>query len=555
MKKTFLVSLLLIFVVLIINDLASEEKGEQGQPYAPKYGGTFKSAIESNIKSLDPIEINDVFSFHAASQIYEGLLDFQDKKPVPMLAKSWESKDNKTWIIHLRKDVFFQDDKCFSEGKGRLVTAQDVKYSFERLVDPNLKSAGAWLFKDIVVGAALFFNGEAKEVTGFKIKDDFTLQIDLTNPYPPFLFRLSTNFCFIVPREAVEKYGKNFSFHPVGTGPFKLASYAPDREIRLARNLRYWGRDSKDKKLPYLDEVNIRIIRDDMIRFANFKKGNLNVTKIPLALYPQIVTKEKKLSKSYNKYKLILLPGLEVQYYGFVLNKQPLGKNKALRQAINFAINKKEILKYILKGKGYIAKGFIAPGFSAYNAELEGYAYDLEKAKQKLVEAGYPKGKGLPEIEILLNAGTEIEAIATTIQNQLNKVGIHCKLSVTDFQTLIGKAFKGDAQVFRMWVEPLYPESEILMVQFLTKNVAPSGWNLYRYSNSKVDRFFEEAMLSRSQKERIEKYKKIEEIVVEDAPWIFLFFGEISRLLEPHVQGYVLDELQHVKYKSVWLKQ
>jgi len=422
-------------------------------------------------------------------------------------------------------------------------------------MNPKTMTVGSWIFTDIVLGAKDYFEEKTKDIKGFTVVDEQTFAIDLIKPFYPLLTRLSLYLCAIVPREAVGKYNQDFGQHPVGTGPFVLDKFVPDQEIILKRNEKYWEKDLNHIFLPYLDGVKIRFIREEMLQFKEFQAGNLDVSDIPTPVYPSIVGETKELKSAYSKYQLKTAAALEVHYYVLIMTKDPLGQNRALRQAINFAIDKNAIIKGILKGRAKPASGVLPPGLPSYNPLLKGYPYSLELAKKKLDEAGYPEGKGLPVFTLVVDSGTISEAIASAIQNQLMKAGIRIKLETTQFNTLIEMAVKETAPMFRLWFAATYPEAELFFVQFLSGYYPPLGFNFARYSNSKFDELLENATQAMDEQDRIRFYREAEELVVSDAPWIFLYYPEAAKILQPNVMGYEFNGLQLPKYKYVWLKK
>ena len=551
---------LLAYAILFV--FISNGWGKQNTPISQptvaekKHGGTFRDSVLSGITSFDPVKTLDVATLRVGLQIYQPLVEIdEDLNVVPLLAETWETPDNKKWVFHIRDGVKFHDDPCFEGGKGRVITAHDVKYSFERLMNPKTRTVGSWIFTNIVAGAKDYFEGKSKDIKGFNVTGERTFAIELTKPFYPLLTRLSLYLCSIVPREAVEKYKEDFGLHPVGTGPFVLSKFVPDQEIILTKNEHYWERSSNGLSLPYLDRVKIRFIREEMLQFKEFEAGNLDVSDIPTPVYPMVVDTDKKLKKRYSEFRLKRAAALEVHYYVMIMTQKPLGKNKALRQAINYAINKDAIIKSLLKGRATPARGVLPPGLPSYNPNLKGYPYNLELAKKKLAEAGYPAGKGLPTFTLVVDSGTISEAVASAVQSQLMNVGIQVKLETTQFNTLIEMAVKETAPMFRLWFAATYPQAELFFVQFLSGYYPPLGFNFARYSNAEFDALLGKATGSINEDERIKFYRDAEEIVVSDAPWVFLYYPEAAKILQPDVVDYQFNGLQLPKYKYVWLNK
>lgn len=233
--------LTLLIFTFIIGCAKKEESLTKTESLSLKRGGMFRDSVLSSVTSFDPVKTIDVATLRLGQQVYQGLVEIDENLTVvPLLAESWETPDNKIWTFYIRKGVIFHDDPAFPGSRGREITAHDVKYSFERLLNPGTKTVGSWIFNDIVKGAKEYFDGKVKEVIGFKVIDDYTLRIELVEPFYPLLTRLSLYLCSIVPKEGIEKYGEEYGQHPIGTGPFILTKLVPDQEIVLSKNTHYW---------------------------------------------------------------------------------------------------------------------------------------------------------------------------------------------------------------------------------------------------------------------------------------------------------------------------
>jgi len=561
--------ILAIFLIAGCGRKEAPETEGSGAHISPKHGGVLRIALTGELRSLDPARVGDTASGLVASQIYEGLLELgDDLKLYPCLAQSWEvSQDGLVYTFHLRKGVHFQDDPCFPGGQGREVRAEDVKYSLERIADPSTLSTGWWLFNDRIVGINEYREELAKAekegreprikgVEGIEVVDDYTLRIHLKKPFAPFKYVFAMSYTWVVPREAVDYYGKDFFKHPVGTGPFKLAEWSPGQQVRLVRNPNYWGKDEDGYPLPYLDGINIRLLRDVLIAFLEFDKGNLDVSGIPPQVWDKVMNKDKTLKGKYRKYKLRVTPTLSIDYYGFMMTKEPFGSNKYLRQALNYAIDRQAIIDNVFNGRGIPAKGVLPPGMPGYNKDLKGYYYDPQKARELLAKAGYPNGEGLPEITLQLNSGgTMNEDNAEAIQAQLAKIGVKIKLRLISWPQHLDSIDQGVPEFFRLgWIAD-YPDPENFMALFYSKNWAPAGPNATRFKNEEFDRLYEQAISEMDEQKRMALYRKMEEIVVEEAPWLFLSHGEAYGLAQPYVEDLPLNPMGHTLYKRVWLNK
>ncbi len=540
-----------------------------------KGGGTYIINETENIRSLDPVGINDVVSHHVAHQVYDLLIDLDSNlQLVPVLAYRWEvSEDGLLYTFHLRKGVFFHDNPCFPDGAGREMNAGDVKYSFDRILDPRTGSLGFDYYKNYVEGAKEFIDEVNKatvenrapsinNVSGFVVKDDSTYQIKLKKPFGPFIYYMCLGFAYVLPKEAVEKYGKDYFQNPVGTGAFIFENWTPDLEINLKKNPKYWAKDQYGNQLPYVEKVKFRFIKDLSQQLLEFKNGNIDESyRIPTELFKAVVNDDKTLTPEYSKFILQRTPSLTIQYYGFLVSGRIFDDVK-VRQAFNYAIDRDKIIKYVLNGQaaGTGIYGIVPPVMPNYNAKnIKGYSFDLEKAKQLMREAGYPDGKGFPEVTLNINeGGGRNTQIAEAIQNMLKEIGVTVKLQLLQFAQHLDNIDAGRADFFRLgWIAD-YPDPENFLNLWYGKNVPDdpkekSPINSFRYKNKKYDELFEKAISTTDIGERNKLYEQAEQIAVSEAPVLFIFYDEDYRLLQPYVRGYALDPMHRVNFRTLWL--
>jgi peptide/nickel transport system substrate-binding protein len=540
-----------------------------------KGGGIYIINETENIRSLDPVGINDVVSHHVSHQIYDLLVDLDTNlQLVPELAQRWEvSADGRLYTFHLRKGVLFHDNACFPGGKGREMNAQDVKFSYDRILDPRTGSLGFDFYKNYVEGAKEFEEEVNKAtienrkptintVSGFVVQDDSTFIIKLKKPFGPFIYYTCLGFAYVVPREAVEKYGKDYFQNPVGTGCFIFENWTPDLEINLRRNPNYWGKDQFGNQLPYVDRVKFRFIKDLSQQLLEFTNGTIDESyRIPNELFRSIVSEDKKLTPEYSKYILQRTSALTIQFYGY-LTSGKIFNNVKLRQAFNYAVDREKIIKYVLNGQGSGAAiyGIVPPSMPNYNARnIKGYSFDLDKARKLMEEAGYPGGRGLPDITLNINeGGGRNTQVAEAIQNMLKEIGVTVKLQLLQFAQHLDNIDAGRADFWRLgWIAD-YPDPETFLNLFYGKNVPDnpkekSPINSYRYKNKKYDELFEKALSISDIQERNRIYEEAEQIAVSEAPVLFIYYDEDYRLEQPYVRGYALDPMHRVEMKYVWL--
>jgi peptide/nickel transport system substrate-binding protein len=366
----------------------------------------------------------------------------------------------------------------------------------------------------------------------------------------------------VVPHEAVEKYGKDFFQHPVGTGAFIFDNWTPDLEINMHRNPNYWDKDSYGNQIPYLEKVKFRFIKDLSQQMLEFKNGTIDESyRIPNEILRTVVAEDGvTLMPEYSQYRLQRTTALADQYFGFLNSGKIFGDVK-VRQAFNYAIDRDKIVKYILNGSGTVAThGNVPPGMPNYDYQsIKGYNFDLVKARQLMTDAGFPGGKGFPEVTLTINeGGGRNTQIAEAIQNMLKEIGVTVKLQILQFAQLLDNVDAGRADFFRLgWIAD-YPDPENFLNLFYGKNVPDdpkekSPINSFRYKNAKYDELFEKAIATVDNTERYKLYHEAEQLAVNEAPLLFIYYDIDYRLLQPYVHGHALDPMHRVNMRWTWL--
>ncbi len=521
-----------------------------------KGGGTFHFNLTEAPRSLDPPRVADTASGRVAENIHEGLVTFDaNLKIIPCIAESWDvSEDGTIYTFHLRKGVRFHDSPAFPDGKGREVNAEDVCYSLTRIVDPDVRSLGLWVWSGKVKGVEEFHERKTDRVEGFQVVDDYTFRVVLQEPFAPFLNLMAMSYGYVVPKEAVEYYGEDFFKNPVGTGPFQFVEWISDRRIVLERNPHYWDIDEHGNHYPYLDKIIVRFIGESIPEFQEFVMGNLEyVQPIPPDMWDGIFDKENNPRPNFQKFQIQRTQLLVINYFGFLMGEPPLGTDKRLRYAANYAINRQAIIDHVLRDEGIPARGPIPTAMPDYETEVKGFTYDPDRAREMLAEAGYPNGEGLPEITLQLNsAGRRNELIAEVIQQQLNSVGFKINLKIVEWAQHLESVEAAKVAFFRMgWIAD-YVDPENFLALFYTPNFSPAGPNSTRFSDPKFDRIFEEALRTLDEEKRYSLYKEAEKIVMDACPWLFISYGSQTRLVQPYVRGFTMNAMDRRFIKRAW---
>lgn len=507
----------------------------------------FRYNEQTGIASLDPAFAKNQSIMWAVHQLYNTLVEVDaNLNIVPSLAKSWEfNEDRKTITFHLRNDVSFHDDAAFVNNKGRLVTAHDIVYSFKRIQDKKLASPGAWIF-----------NNKVDSVNAFTAIDDSTFQLQLLRPYNPILGILSMQYCSIVPKEAVETYGDSFRRHPVGTGPFQFVAWEEGQALIMKKNPHYFERDSSGNTLPYLNGIKINFYDSKATEFLLFRQKQLSfINDIDPSFKDEVLTKKGTLRENW-KGKIVLQtnPYLNIEYLGILVDSaNALVKNspvriKKIRQAINYGFDRRKMILYLRNSLGTAAEsGFVPAGLPSFDSSVvKGYSYDPGKSRQLLKEAGFENGNGLPEIKVLT---IPIYAdMAVYISRQLQEVGIKVNVEVVQKARLLQMTSSSQALFFRgSWIAD-YPDAENYLSVFYSKNPAPPNYT--RYKNLEFDALFEKALQEENDSVRLKLYQQADQLMIQDAPVVPLWYDKVVRLVQPDVKGFKPNALNLLELRN-----
>ncbi|MDQ3396304.1 MAG: ABC transporter substrate-binding protein [Deinococcota bacterium] len=479
---------------------------------AAQDANVLRLATDEDWETLDPAYAAGVQTGAMVAKLFDGLMryDYSSTEVIPNLAESYEVSDDATvFTFTLHEGVRFHD--------GSELTAEDVKYSFERIVDPETASPVNWVLQDaLITGTQAFIDGEAEEISGIEVVDPRTLRITLDAPYALFLFHLAMPATHVVPQAVASELGDQFSSNPVGTGPFRLAERVRDSSLSLEANEDYFA------GAPTIAGAHYRIITDPLITWQEFTVGNLDVAGVPDALFNEITGDPQ--------YEAMIetTPELAVFYWALNQRFEPF-QDVRVRRAIAMAIDREAILEGPYNGKDLLANSPIPPGLPGYE-ELPGIGYDPEGARQLLAEAGYPDGFALT---IWSSRSPTTIAVNELIQFFLSEVGINADINQVDFGTLIDAAISGTAPAFLLsWYADYADAYNFLHPLFVASNA-----QRYGYENPEVTALVEEAATEPELEDRIPLYQQANRLITEDVPVVYLRYPVSYYAVRPGVEG------------------
>lgn len=513
----------------------------------------FRYNESAGISFLDPAYATRFEDVWAMSQLYNGLVQFDEQlNVIPCIAKRWEINTEQTeYTFYLRNDVYFHDHEIFESGKGRKVVAQDFVNSFFRITDPEIASPGSYIFQNVD------YSTRSKN-KGFVAVNDTTLKIYLKQAQHQFLEQLSLPFCYVIPIEIADYYGNDFSTHPVGTGPFKFKTWKKDVKLVMVKNENYFEKDASENSLPYIDAVSISFIRDKHMEYKEFLKGKFEfISGLDDSYRDMLLNNNGTLKNNFKEQiRLLRTPWLKTDYLGILVDNEkeivqnsPL-KNKLIRKAINYSINRRELVNLLRNGIGEPAEfGFVPVGMPGFKlTRVNGFTYNPEKAKTLIFESGLKKEE-LPEVTLVTT--TEYKNICEYLKQNIDETGLKCKIEVVVPSVQKQMVSSYTANFFRKSWTADYPDAINFLQLFYSKNFSPNGPNYTHYKNSLYDAYFEEALTENNEEKRLLLYHKMEEILLDDAPVVPLFYDEAIKFVQNYVDGLEVNAMNQLNLKKV----
>ncbi|GGE22008.1 ABC transporter substrate-binding protein [Psychroflexus salis] len=496
----------------------------------------FRYNEHANITSLDPAFAKDQRNIWACHQIYNTLVQLDQNLDVKAdAAKSWViSEDGLTYTFQLRSDIYFHSHKVFGKDSTRLLNAADVSYSLNRLTNPEVASPGSWVLQ---------------KVKQIKAIDEFVVQIKLKTAFPAFLSLLSMQYASIIP---VEMEQLDFRTSPIGSGPFYMKRWIDNEKLVLRKNPLYFETDKNGVQLPYLKAVAITFLPDKQSEFMQFAQGNLDfLSGLDASYKDELLSPNGQLNAKYeNRLQMQKSPYLNTEYLGiFKEGKNSALQSKKFRQAINFGINRKDMIAYLRNNigvpgeNGFIPKGL--PGFTNHKK----YTYQPELAKQLIQEFKQESGIKKPSITLATNAS--YLDLVEFVQKELQQLGVDVAIDVMPPSTLLQQRSAGQLPVFRSsWIAD-YPDAENYLSLFYSRNFSPNGPNYTHFKNATFDSLYIKSLAISETKKRTHMYQKMDSILIEEAPFVVLYYDEVVRFTHKNIQGLGINPLNLLKLKEV----
>lgn len=525
------------FVALVALTVIGCGPGKFSTENQAKAAGVFRYPLINTPTTLDPHKVQDGDTIDLLQQIYEGLVGWSpDNKPVGLLAESWElSQDGKTYTFKLRDNAKFHN--------GRQVTADDVKWSFERCANPKIASPVADAYFSDIQGFTDKFGGKAQEVSGVKVVDPSHVAITLKAPSRLFLGKLTYISSCVLPKEDFSPDAEQTDVSKmIGSGPYKLKSYKPDQLVVLEGFKDYHG------GAPKLETIERLVLKDAVTRLNKFKSGEVDLVQLERQDIEGLMKDEKY------KSQLKFFPRPSIYYVGMNQLMYPPFKDQRVRQAFAKAIDKEKIVNEVLGGINTMANSIVPPGVPGGDRkDARFHQFNVAEAKKLLAEAGFPDGKGLAPLTLTYrDEKPDLRIVAEAVANQIkSNLGVTVKLQPMEWGAYLEK-FNDKKQTFyhmRWAADYLDPEN------FLSHMLATYGpENKLGYNNPAFDQLCQKADAELDMDKAVALYSQAEDIVLNDAAWVPIYFQRDAELISPRVSGLRESLFGHLPHTTTEVK-
>ena len=524
--------LVLVIGSLALLFMAGCKRAEEDGVADEKTGGVLVFARSGDSVSLDAARETDGETFYATHQIFDTLVEFKTgtTEVVPALATHWNvSDDSLTYTFHLREGVKFHD--------GTPLNAEAVVFSLERQLkeDHPYYSYGPWKYWGYMDMSSI--------VESITAVDDLTVEFQLQKVEAPFIANLAMSFAVIVSPTAYMADPEGFASNPVGTGPFKFVSWTKDSDIVLERNQDYWEE-------VYLDRLILKVIPDATARWLALQKGEVDIIDFP-------ATDDLPAMEVDPNIQLIQQPGMNVGYLAMNVEKEPYD-DKRVRQAMNYAIDREEIIEAVYGNVGQVAKNPIPPIMWSYNDSIQAYPYDVEKARELLADAGYPEGfkTEIWAMPVARPYNPDARKIAEIMQAQLAKVNVEVEIISYEWGTYLDKTDMGEHQAAMLgWTgDNGDPDNFLFVLLSIPAAEVPAG-NIAFWKNEEFNDLIVEAKETTDVSRRTELYMNAQEVFHEEVPWVTIAHSIVTVPASNAVKNFKISPTGTRVFKSVWLEK
>lgn len=526
------------FLILIIPGACTDsEEGHASR--------VFHYNQHNNITSLDPAYARSQNNIWAVNHIFSTLLKLDDSlNIVPGIAKSWVTSDNGlSYLFRLRTDVRYHDNPCFKDSTGRKVIADDIVFSFNRLIDTTLNPPGSWIF-----------SGRVAQEGPFVALNDSLFELNLARPFAPLPSLLTMQYTSIIPEEAIKMYGSDFFKNPVGTGPFQFKRWIDNQGLFLKRHEHYYDWD--DEAHATIEGVRTSFIGERSIAFLELVNGRIDFfSGLESSFINTALTPDGGLRDTYrNRIKFDKAPYLNFEYLGMNPNApgaHPLLGRLNFRKALNLGIDRGLMLTSLRNNIGVPADaGVITRGLPSYDPSVvRGYNYNPDLAKSLLSSMD----PSLIEQPLVIQTSKDYLDLTTFIAKQWENLGLTVQIEVLESATLRNGMRSGEIPLFRAsWIAD-YPDGESFLSMFYGANPAPPNYT--QYKNEAFDKLYEDALTATNGKEKRSLYQQMDQMIVDDAPVIFLFYDEISLFSRKEVNGLSKNALNLLHVDNIQIER
>ena len=562
-KSNLIINVILaVFLMIAVTSCGSEESassdlntpiestGDSDKKIAPKLleqkdsdslsnkekGGVLKR-LWADPATLDPHLVTDTTSAGLVVELFSGLVSLNSSlEIVPELAESWEiSDDGKVYTFKLRDGILFSD--------GSPITARDFKWSFERAAHPDTESPVASIYLEDIVGSMEVIDGDGSitDISGVKIIDDSTLQITIDAPKAYFLAKLTYPTAYVLKKNNVDQNGDDWTDSPIGTGPFVMYEYRIGEVLVIRRNDYYWGEKAR------LDGVEYNLAGGQAM--SMYENDEIDITGVGLADLERV----KDVNDPLNSDLVSVPPSFTVSYIGFNVKKPPFDDVK-FRLALNYAVDKQLIASQVYSDLVKPAYGILPPNFPGFSVDITGIEFDPDKAVQLLSESKYADPSTRPLIVVTVpGTGGSPSLDMEVVSDMWDRIlGIQIEIQQVEWATYLQDLHRRRLQVWggSGWQADYPDPQDFIDILFHTESTNNHG----NYSNTDADKFLEDARTEQDIYKRINLYNKAEQLIIDDAPWLPMWFDQEGlALIKPWVKGFNFTPMIVPKMKEVYI--